>query len=320
MSYYESDDAGHTYTPSTPDQEFLKSHVKEISADTVSSDYSVHSDAGEGNSKPTPLTNELLAGSRRPGARSERGTDRRRLAIVQMDSSTSDISQQGHSGRGYTSDFPPSSLRSRRGFGTRLDDLALVVPPDASPRSYAHLTPPSTAPVSGDRTRHEWATKPNSHHRSQSDALSHLRQGDLHYQPSRDVGIVGTETSSSNNHKLDKPKVFSPPIFQPSQDLFENGTDPSRLPVSALDDSTPTKSAGKLPILTPEIGQEKDPSVAVAPPIVLNLGALTQPLITRKLSSRAATSGSHVQPTSPYPPSTAPPHLNGHPGKSSDLE
>jgi hypothetical protein len=172
LSYYGSEDAGGTYSPTSLDQETLNPPGKEVSASSSGST------AREDSNKSTLPKTEFPAGSRRSGTRSEGGTDRRRLAIVQMDSSNGDPMDPSCN---YTGDsLSSNSLRSRRGFGDRLGDLALVAPPDASPRMYTYLTPPSTAPASSDRMIQPDSTTHSNfglHHRSQSDAVNPIKQG-----------------------------------------------------------------------------------------------------------------------------------------------
>ncbi|KAI9063380.1 hypothetical protein FKP32DRAFT_1592440 [Trametes sanguinea] len=178
--------------------------------------------------------------SRRPSVPTEGGADRRRVAIVEMDS-TAPLNlgrkrSRGLDARSSSSHDPNTSsssssmstttgttLSSRR--GVHIGGLALVAPPDASPKTYTNLTPPSTAPVVADRASQPPPPSGSSHYhhahaRSASEAVtgssstsaSHAhaiaaaannaagsgRSRHLHHKSSRDVGIVGLALSSAS--------------------------------------------------------------------------------------------------------------------------
>ncbi|CDO74093.1 hypothetical protein BN946_scf185043.g143 [Trametes cinnabarina] len=195
------------------------------------------------NVAPPPSANSARADgavaghSRRPSVPTEGGADRRRLAIVEMDSTASlSIARKrskGLNAKSSSSSLKPgnpsspsmsttgTTLSSRR--GVHIGGLALVAPPDASPKTYTNLTPPSTAPVYADRASHPPpAASSHYHHthaRSASEAVnagsstgSSLHQSaiisagvagggrsrHLHHKSSRDVGIVGLALSSAS--------------------------------------------------------------------------------------------------------------------------
>jgi hypothetical protein len=298
------------YSPSSSDPPKLRG--KDSTYNSVfPSDYSLDSDAGETVVKHNLPVKQGTEPSRRLGERSEGGTDRRRLAVVQMNSSDTDLSKPADQGRGYASDFtPPSSLRSRRGFGNRLGDIALVAPPDASPRSYTYLTPPSTAPASGNRTIQSASVTPSGHHRSLSDMGSNEPIGH-HRKSSRDVGIVGYTSVNDLSNKSVKPQTYiktdplNSPIFQQPQVHSASSPECEDAPHKPFKHLNSAPVAVP-PILTPEIGQEKDPNIGVAAPIVVNLTSVKiEPLVTRKTSARATASASHAQQT-PSPPFSPP--------------
>ncbi|KAI0662993.1 hypothetical protein C8Q70DRAFT_907616, partial [Cubamyces menziesii] len=178
--------------------------------------------------------------TRRPSVPTEGGADRRRLAIVEMDAPAPHSASRKRSKQfdarsthdpGSSSSSSPMStttagttLYSRR--GVHIGGLALVAPPDASPKTYTNLTPPSTAPVGADRGSHPppaGSSHYHAHARSASEAVhsrshshthahahthaahAHSHSGSstsragrgLHHKSSRDVGIVGLSSAST---------------------------------------------------------------------------------------------------------------------------
>ena len=105
-------------------------------ASPSSSEYSCDSDDAAPQPQSRPAT-RALNHARRTSALSDAGTDRRRLAIVQMDKADQGrpkaVSEHGH------------SARSRSVAESNLTGLAIVAPPDASPSAYIHLSPPTSA-------------------------------------------------------------------------------------------------------------------------------------------------------------------------------
>lgn len=218
----------------------------------------------------------------------QEGADRRRLAIVELDSLGPSFTRRG-SNRASDSGVSSSSLLSRRGI--HVDGLAFIAPPDASPSTYTNLTPPPTAPVF-PLNRHSDFTHPPTaftHARSASDTVgtwSHLRR-----KTSRDVGIVGavptiTETSVLSTPQRESCQMFvsstglQAPIFQtPSKSRTPS---PGVLTPELSNSSTvsyggesffmsPTKDNDSNPQLTPAIGEGKDIQQPVVGPIVVGL-------------------------------------------------
>ncbi|KAJ3795181.1 hypothetical protein GGU11DRAFT_245774 [Lentinula aff. detonsa] len=185
---------------------------------------------------------------------SEGGSDRRRVAIVEMDTLVETAKK--------------NSIRSRRGkdgFGS----LALVAPPDASPKSYSQLTPPLTAPIEGKHGL-ELSSQDDlrTHHRSQSEAIS------IQKSP-RDVGIVGTtiqpiildlDTVNEKGQALQPPPLFIHPQSRSPSPGVALSSPTSLLPL------VKRRSTGQsITVVTPEIGAAKPIDAPVASPVVISL-------------------------------------------------
>ncbi|KAI0771491.1 hypothetical protein BD413DRAFT_475757 [Trametes elegans] len=252
LSYYQSEHAGRSFDYATAagaadnaQHSSPAPHVRKGSAFSSESDYSSHysseSVTSDSPSATTPVRatttksqpegtrthNPVARHSRRPSVPTEGGADRRRLAIVEMDE-PAPLSVGRKRSRGLkdkssqdfthtpSSSMSGSTLFSRR--GVHIGGLALVAPPDASPRTYTNLTPPSSAPVAADRTSHpppsasshyhhhaharsasEAAQSSNSHsqYHSHSHSQSQSQYSRLHHKSSRDVGIVGLSSAST---------------------------------------------------------------------------------------------------------------------------
>ncbi|KAJ7499203.1 hypothetical protein FB451DRAFT_1016574 [Mycena latifolia] len=245
MSYYQSPlaDQGINYRPS-PDKRPV--HRKSLSgSSTSSSDYSSDGSTSDHSTK------DVQPSTRRASVPSEGGADRRRLAIVQMDP----VREADASGNTPT-------VRSRRGLQTRLDGLALMAPPDAAPKSYAYLTPPTSAPPTAVRPMHLHLDEKSHHARSASEADSSASKPPKS-SSSRDVGIVGTASSSEPPKKprlQTTPEFLVPPVFQ--QPHGSRASSPN----------TQSPLAPPLSVHTPEIGQTKEIHVPVASPVIVDLG------------------------------------------------
>jgi len=287
----------HTRTPA------LKRHVS--SGSTSSSEYSSASQSADVSSRDARAKSGAASKlrRRRSGDRSEGGSDRRRLAIVQIDteSTRKSSSSQPH-GNG--------NLRSRRGLHSNLAGLALVAPPDAAYNSYTHLTPPSTAPITGDASNGDIQSgssrttrEGKGHHKTLSEGLS------VNKTSPRDVGIVGTgrlsPTKEAYNGKEPKPNDdLHLPIFQQphSRSSSPGGvsdvSDPMRNLLSPVLPKLPFKrrSTEDSLIVTPEIGEEKDIAARVAAPVIVSLES-ARAIQAEKRSPRDA---------SPYPSESAP--------------
>ncbi|KAJ7368014.1 hypothetical protein DFH08DRAFT_12242 [Mycena albidolilacea] len=263
-SYYQSPlaDQGAHYTPQTLEKR--PTHRRSLSGDsTSSSDYSSSGSTSEHSLE------EAQPATRRSSIPSEGGSDRRRLAIVQMDTV-----------RESDSPTSPSAVRSRRGFETRLDDLALVAPPDAAGNLREYIHPPSSAPPTGSRSNPHPQPEDKGHNRSASEATSKT----LKTKSSRDVGIVGTTSFAA---ALESPKIklrlqtasesLLPPVFQEPHSRSSTPNTRASTPNGSATPSdarslAPRRRSTEMSIHTPEIGQAKEIHVPVASPIVVNLG------------------------------------------------
>ena len=338
MSYYGSSDAGRTYVPAELQDKGaskLSSAGREISFESTTSmsSFSEYSSDSPIDDHPNNYANIGRDPSPSDGKRrrrsipSEGGSDRRRLAIVQMDSVKEDglrlktSSDPGHDG-------PISdSLRRRRGFPT-LKGLALVAPPDASPRTYTYMTPPSSAPITGDDVDIALSKGDGGHQRSQSEVGSvkkkkGLTRG-LSQKSSREVGIVGTSRSAtgaqyarSTTHEALKPPIFQlPQSRSPSPGAASDRSHSSGL--SAVHYTTPVRpSSNKQVIVTPEIGQRKDIGVPVAAPVVISLAPGSSLPAGMKNSVRHPITPDIVvqqMPSPPYSPALNSLYLNYQPG------
>lgn len=223
---------------------------------------------------------------KRPSVPSEGGADRRRLAIVELDDSLpASLTRKRSQASYHRSDVTgatTTTISSRRGI--YVEGLALVAPPDASPRTYTNLTPPSTAPLF---TEHLSAIHPPlAHQRSQSDVTTATPKSRHQHKSSRDIGIVGAVSSSAEPHERPVPAVGSQPaalkvpIFQTptdsrsttpgsngrTPDMSESGTLSPQVPFSAaLATSGHTEEA-----MTPAIGESKEITRPVVGPVIVN--------------------------------------------------
>ncbi|KAI0079697.1 hypothetical protein K474DRAFT_554772 [Panus rudis PR-1116 ss-1] len=216
--------------------------------------------------RPQPA---LISHTRRPSVPSEGGSDRRRLAIVEIAGQL---------------DSPPSLL-SRR--GVHVNRLALVAPPDASPKTYTDLTPPPTAPIPGRPVDY------SGHQRSASEATHALPHSRLHHKSSRDVGIVGTGSmysiAEANPNALQIP-IFQTPLKSRTPSPTALTPDLSDSATTLFNDSYQTTPATAT-TATPEIGQGKDVTQPVLGPVVIGLNS--DQVLCREPSNPAI----HVSPT-----------------------
>lgn len=161
-----------------------------------------------------------------------------------------------------SADLPASSsmggtLFSRRGL--YIGGLALVAPPDASPKTYTNLSPPSTAPVSTWSDAHPppSAFAP-SHTRSASEAVEtySASRSRLHHKSSRDVGIVGLSSASTASESLG-------PV-SPTSDEYHVYAQSEGLGVPIF--QTPAKSRSPSPgVVTPELSDTSSSSAFRSP-------------------------------------------------------
>ena len=177
----------------------------------------------------------------------------------------------------------PSRLLSRRGL--HINGFALMAPPDASPKTYTDLTPPPTAPITGDRTA-ETPSHP-CHQRSASDITHTSGHTRLHHKSSRDVGIlsggmfsiperVGSPRDKTHDKDALKAPIFQTPTKSRSPSPAVHTPDLSDSTTSSLNDSshaTPPTETIRVPgpLLTPSIGEEQDIAQPVVGPVVVGL-------------------------------------------------
>lgn len=231
--------------------------------------------------------------TRRPSVPSERGADRRRLAIVELDSTAPLSVHRKRSQRANEPETEPrggsmtsATIHTRRGI--HVDGLALVAPPDASPRTYTDLTPPSTAPLFTDRDT--TSSHSVSHQRSISEATHVTSRSRLHHQSSRDIGIVGMvssvpevaepETSIGSEYQgHSSGEGLRVPVFQtpadsrsPSPDnraTVLSGSSPAGLHPTFSHNSLPTPDQLGIEqqVSTPAVGEYKEISQPVVGPV-----------------------------------------------------
>ena len=329
LSYYHSADAAHGW--------------QELSSPSSSSPPESNN-ATRTTSRPSqpraaspPAAGSSTTGAlRRTSIPSQGGTDRRRLAIVEMDARSSvqdrtENSTEPGIRRSDSGGGPPNNSRSHLE-ANRLGGLALVAPPDASPQSYSALTSPRTAPVSKLRpsiiVSHSLST---SHARSPLDAIGAFPKGIGHVprKSSREVAIIGTtnfpgsaSVPQQSSNTFPASDSLRPPIFQIPQ---------SRSPspgVSEISDSGCSTSRGRqrkdalapgvspvkevkefsTPVRTPDIGESKHISDRVAGPVVVNLfpqSPSPSPVFSTPHSSAQDLMSPRTNLSSPLTPSTA---------------
>jgi len=263
FSYYESsipNEAAHYPRSPSPNKPVSAyHHSRTHSGDSSSSAYS-NNEADQNDPRDTGSETSASV-TKRLGTPSKGGADRRRLAIVQLDSSSNG------SQFNPPSDMPTttSSIRQRRGYNN-LAGLALIAPPDAASHTYTHLTPPSTAPLTDMMSRGPFL-QDKTHHRSASDIVSS--------RPAMDATKTSRgwrfQSKRLNDHKSSDTRA----LIDPSQSTSPKFADQAHSPYLTLD----LADFGS-PIGTPLIGEAKDVHVPVAAPIVMNLENVGQPKTT----------------------------------------
>ncbi|PPR02487.1 hypothetical protein CVT24_002036 [Panaeolus cyanescens] len=283
LSYYQSSLANSDSQQPVSSQRPAQ-HTRQLSStSTSSSDYSNDSES-EVATDARGFVSEASAGiGRRSNAPTKGGADRRRMAIVQMDT----VSQTAQ--HSSTSNKNPSSLRQRRGHQSSLSGLALVAPPDASLCSYTQITPPPTALTHQHK----------SHHRAASEITT------SNYGSSRDTATVSTARTSQDEYsrnisnktsatkKSNVKNIYHLPHSQSSsafQSPSSRSSSPSNTPksnhsflgiLSPPDTALPPRSgpSSHSPMLTPGTGEGNLPAV-------VNLAS------TKPVSSRSGTPAS----------------------------
>lgn len=153
---------------------------------------------------------------RRPSNLSEGGSDKRRVHIVEVQSSSSQ--HDSSTGIRIENAEGPCGAFTKRDLQSR--GLAIVMPPDASPESFASISTPLTAPLASTfpHTGHkgEQRSSVDKHQRSASEAFKSDGNKTLHHKSSsRDIGIVGTLPSMSTvEPRRDSGQKAVSPIFQ----------------------------------------------------------------------------------------------------------
>ncbi|CAL1702154.1 unnamed protein product [Somion occarium] len=269
-------------------------------------------------SQPPPTS--AFSHTRRSSVPSEGGSDRRRLAIVEMDSSAplSGFHKRSRLDESEERSGSSSRLLSRRGL--HVNDLALIAPPDASPKTYTDLTPPPSAPIVAERIIEHVPT--SGHHRSASEATYVGARSRLHHKTSRDIGIVGTggiysitegvgaSVDLSRHDEYDGLKV---PIFQtpaksrsPSPSATPDLSDSATTSFNESYHATPATASTSM--RTPEIGEGKDVGQPVIGPVVMGLN--TEGVMRRQPSNPTI----HISPSLSPPRQPVSPFVFYEPG------
>ncbi|KAJ7591349.1 hypothetical protein C8J56DRAFT_825421 [Mycena floridula] len=239
LSYYQSSLADRG-SPQKP-------HQRQSSGDSSSSsEYSTGSSDYSSRTPDSPPNRR-----QRTSIPSEGGSDRRRMAIIEMD-------------QGRTAQANPvksSDGRSRR-IRPSLDNLALVAPPDASIKSYSSLTPPPTAPISGTLDFHVEQPE-KGHQRSASEAVAKKSTSP------RNVSIVGSSRvlpplviESLSSADIVDTTALHPPIFLHPQ---ARSPSPAMSAISAISESSL--------VVTPGLGEGKSIDMPVAAPVITKLAS-----------------------------------------------
>ncbi|KAF8639957.1 hypothetical protein AX17_001207 [Amanita inopinata Kibby_2008] len=267
---------------SKPDQIFDISYYQSLAPSTPravspsSSEYSCDSESGSHSRKGVPA--KALKQVRRSSALSDIGLDRRRLAIVEMETCNEgrikSASEHGHGS---------AASHSRRAAVPNLTGLALVAPPDASPLSYTQLSPPIIAPASVEQRF--IPAKEDGRHLASMFGIS---------TPQR----PSTPDSSSVHaeHRSQTPKTADQSSLRPSSRQSQSHIKPAYLPpVQPLNlRSSASSSSVNLhspsfdqPILTPPLGQSKDVTVPVAAPVIVALESSKAVNATKSKNARS---------------------------------
>lgn len=299
------------------------------SATSSLSEYSPNSDE-EAVPKPfstaaTPTVNPKEGPSatvrRRPSLPSSGGSDRRRLAIVDVGAIP-----QG-SGRCEV-------LAKRDIIRSRLDDsvegLASVAPPDDSRETYTELTPPPNAPAISEKTAaqgNQSSSGYQQHLRSASEVTASNKT--LHHRKSsRDVGIIGTSPTNASTTLEEQSDELNPPIFQvlqsrsPSPDSRDRAVVSNTTPHGRVDHLTTISIlSSHSEAITSETGEGKEIQAPVAAPVTVSLmrpqtaRQTTRPSRSSSPTKLQASSDiASLGTTSAYPLTTADPYLFYQPG------
>ncbi|KAG2043111.1 hypothetical protein BDR03DRAFT_853024 [Suillus americanus] len=245
---------------------------------------------------------------RRQSIPSEGSADRRRIAIVEMSTHVDEYPKSDP----YASTSPSSDLYPRRGRETQLGGLALVAPPDASPRTLG-FTHPLTSPVKPPaiQSQPSSSTAP-SHVRSSPETVRVPGRDTGHFRKSsREVAVVGTTSLSTkpSDQGFSSPvtEALKPPLFQTPQ---SRSPSPGTPETSDSGSSTaPPKSRLRKDALfpmTPPIGESQGIGDCVADPVIVNIFP----------ESPTPVNGKHIMSLSPKTSTATPaiPYLHYQPG------
>jgi hypothetical protein len=218
--------------------------------------------------------------TKRLNAPSDGGADRRRMAIVQMDNADEDGTRKPLPSTASAS--ASGSIRQRRGYRNDLAGLALVAPPDAALHTYTHLTPPSTAPITGDFS-HQGSMAAGhhhdrGHHRSTSEVIPSQSVRSRRFSVRGITKRLRSPDSQSTSKTSDS--NTTPPL-SPGGSQFATFiiADRDTIPQGSMD-SPEYRSQSMVdtypPLITPRVGEKKEIDIPVAAPIVVSLEQATQ--------------------------------------------
>lgn len=269
--------------------------------------------------------------ARRQSIPSEGSADRRRIAIVEMSTHVDEYPKSDL----YASTSPSSDLYPQRGRETQLGSLALVAPPDASPRTLG-FTHSLTSPVQTPSIQSQPFSSPTPPHvRSLPETVRVSGRDTRHFRKSsREVAVVGTMSLSTKPSDQGfsslATEALKPPLFQtprsrspspgtpeasdsgsstapPKSRQRKDALFPSVSPIKELKETlSPPASPMPAPVVMPRIGESKSTDNCVASPVIVNiLPELSTPV-----------NGKHIMNLSPKTSTATPatPYLHYQPG------
>ena len=271
LSYYESsipNETTHYIRSRSPNKPPAKHRIRKRSTGSSTSSSAYSNNEAEPHEQRGSESSASV--TKRLGTPSKGSADRRRLAIVQVDT-------LGDSARKALHDLSSSSatgtIRERRGYKNDLTGLALIAPPDAAVHSYSHLTPPPTAPLPVDNSNRvqRTAALQAGHHRAASDFMTKSFQ--VHSRNSQ------TRRMADNDNHAASPSPPAPPISDTPRSVISTAAEREPVGQSLLSAQYGVyQDANYLsPIRTPRIGEGKEIHVPVAAPVVVNLEQSAQP-------------------------------------------
>lgn len=236
-----------------------------------------------------------------------------------------------------------SNLLTRRGLGDH-GRLALVAPPDADATSYTNLSPPvdgtsivpKSAPVNRRYQHAKYMVADSENDGDESEIAAHRRtrsQGSHLREKAANRGFGGKR--SPRDGMLFFPpgdySVATPPMRKKStsQDQTKPPSTSAPLDNTAMPGSSPPQASTSshisltsqhlLPnttfdkVVTPAIGEEKDPMTRVAGPVVVGVGSAVAPSLSVGTSAPSSrpTSGSSFGVVSVGSPPPRPPRAMG---------